>query len=86
MKRLLLVPLAALLLGTDPVTAARPTLDWRGYGRDPQHTAVATVAAQRPLRIRWQTPVDLAPQYWGDLLLIHYGSPSRRGGTPSSSP
>ncbi|MEO6710578.1 MAG: hypothetical protein ABI054_00630, partial [Planctomycetota bacterium] len=26
-------------------------------------------------QIHWQTPVDLLPQYSGNLLLIHYGSP-----------
>ena len=32
--------------------------------------------SQLPLSIRWQTPVDLDPQYSGDELLIHYGSPA----------
>lgn len=48
---------------------------WPGYARDAQHSAVAPVAAQSLTRIRWQTPVDLAPQYSGTSLLIHYGSP-----------
>ena len=55
--------------------AARPWGDWPGLGRDAQHSAVATVTGQRPLHVRWSTPVDLAPQYSGDSLLIHYGSP-----------
>jgi hypothetical protein len=55
--------------------SARPPRDWPGYGRDPQHSAVATVAGRRPLHVRWSTPVDLAPQYWGTSLLVHYGSP-----------
>ncbi len=48
---------------------------WGGYGRDAQHTAVSPVAAQGLGQIRWQTPVDLAPQYSGTELFIHYGSP-----------
>ncbi|MBY0460620.1 MAG: hypothetical protein K2V38_25160, partial [Gemmataceae bacterium] len=56
--------------GTMPATA------WRGYGGNPQHTAVSAVASQPLNVIRWQTPVDLNPQYVnGEYLLIHYGSP-----------
>ena len=65
----------ALLVGTLIVAsqvpwgthaAPRPRGDWPGLGHDPQHSAVAVVAGQRPLHVRWSTPVDLAPQYWGD--------------------
>ena len=48
---------------------------WQGYARDPQHTALSTVASQPLGSILWQTPVDLDPQYSGSDLLIHYGSP-----------
>jgi len=48
---------------------------WAGYAGDPQHTAVSAVGSQPLQTIAWQTPVDLAPQYSGSLLLIHYGSP-----------
>lgn len=48
---------------------------WLGYGGDARHTALAPVAAQPLSSIHWQTPVDLAPQYSGNDLLIHYGSP-----------
>ena len=48
---------------------------WGGYARDAQHTALSPVASQPLQQIAWQTPVDLAPQYNGELLLIHYGSP-----------
>jgi hypothetical protein len=48
---------------------------WAGYARTPQHDALADVAAQSLQRIKWQTPVDLMPQYVGSSLLIHYGSP-----------
>ncbi|MFO1077579.1 MAG: hypothetical protein U1E73_07620 [Planctomycetota bacterium] len=48
---------------------------WPGYGRNAQHTAEATTGTQPLNRILWQTPVDLQPQYTGNNLLIHYGSP-----------
>ncbi|MSV28102.1 MAG: hypothetical protein EXQ52_05075 [Bryobacterales bacterium] len=48
---------------------------WSGLGHDPQHTALSSVPAQPLNRIRWQTPVDLQPQYSGSSLLVHYGSP-----------
>ena len=50
-------------------------LPWSGHAHDPQHTAVSRVASQPLSRIKWQTPVDLAPQYSGTNLLVHYGSP-----------
>ena len=48
---------------------------WFGFGGDAQHSAIAGVATQPIARIVWRTPVDLAPQYRGTALLIHYGSP-----------
>jgi hypothetical protein len=48
---------------------------WSGYGHDPQHTAISSVAAQPLNRIKWQMPMDLNPQYSGSNLYIHYGSP-----------
>ncbi len=48
---------------------------WSSYAGNPQHTALSTVASQSLDTIRWQTPVDLNPQYSGNDLLIHYGSP-----------
>lgn len=49
---------------------------WSGYGHDPQHDAIASVASQPLDRILWQTPVDLDPQYdTNGELDIHYGSP-----------
>jgi subtilisin family serine protease len=57
-------------------TAAVDHNAWSGYARDAQHTALTTVASQPLQTIRWQTPVDLNPQYsGGSVLLIHYGSP-----------
>lgn len=49
---------------------------WQGYGKDWLHQAISSVAGQRPRTIVWSTPVDLKPQYSGDDLLIHYGSPA----------
>jgi hypothetical protein len=48
---------------------------WGTFAHDAQHTGDSAVAAQQLQAIRWQTQVDLAPQYSGDELLIHYGSP-----------
>lgn len=50
-------------------------LPWSGHGHDPQHTAVSQVTSQPLQQIRWQAPMDLQPQYNGELLLIHYASP-----------
>ena len=62
-----------------PSVAPAPGVDgpaWWGFGRDAQHTAVGEIATQDLNRIRWATPVDLAPQYRANgALLIHYGSP-----------
>jgi len=48
---------------------------WSGYARDAQHSALGALASQPFNQIRWFTPVDLAPQYSGSSLLIHYGTP-----------
>ncbi len=49
---------------------------WDGYAGNAQHTALSTVASQPLDAIRWETPVDLDPQFTaGGDLLIHYGSP-----------
>jgi len=48
---------------------------WQGYANDPQHTAQSRVPSQPLTRIVWQTPVDLQPQFDGEDLHIHYGSP-----------
>ena len=48
---------------------------WGSFAQNPQHTAVSPVRSQSLRRILWQTPVDLDPQYSGDELGIHYGSP-----------
>ena len=49
---------------------------WNSFGRDAQHIALTPTATQPLNQIRWQTPVDLQPQYYGGTyLLAHYGSP-----------
>ena len=49
---------------------------WWGFARNAQHSAIGEIAAQSLLRIYWQAPMDLAPQYSsGGALLTHYGSP-----------
>lgn len=56
--------------------AALPVSVWSGYGHDPQHSALSTVAAQALNRIHWSAPVDLDPQLTSGELFIHYGSPA----------
>jgi hypothetical protein len=46
---------------------------WSGFGGDAQHTAQSSIGSQALQSIKWQTPVDLNPQYSGGDLLIHYG-------------
>jgi hypothetical protein len=45
------------------------------YGHDAQHSGISTTVANSLGAISWQTPVDLNPQYSGNDLFIHYGSP-----------
>jgi hypothetical protein len=50
-------------------------MSWETFAKDAQHTALSLGGAQPLNKIHWQTPVDLAPQYSGGELFIHYGSP-----------
>src|ERR1700712_3422865 len=63
----------AVLSGVPVIASANPI--WSGYAGNAQHDAISTVASQSLQGIRWQTPVDLNPQFDGNDLLIHYGSP-----------
>ncbi|HVM62029.1 MAG TPA: hypothetical protein VMV72_14300 [Verrucomicrobiae bacterium] len=63
------------LLSPVDVSAQAISAAWCDYARDAQHSAVSAVPSDPLGYIRWQTPVDLDPQYSGDELLIHYGSP-----------
>jgi hypothetical protein len=58
------------LLSATPVPAA-----WAGYAANPQHTAISSAPSQNLKKLKWHTQVDLNPQFSGDELLIHYGSP-----------
>jgi hypothetical protein len=48
---------------------------WSGFAGNAQHTGLAAVQSQPLDNIRWQTPIDLQPQFSGNDLLIHYGEP-----------
>lgn len=48
---------------------------WAGTAGDFMHHATSPAPTQALQRVLWSRPVDLAPQYSGDTLLIHYGSP-----------
>src|SRR4051812_40966738 len=65
----------ALWLAAVSARAQSVAFPWSGHGHDPQHSGLSQVASQPLDRIRWQADVDLAPQYSGTTLYIHYGSP-----------
>jgi hypothetical protein len=46
-----------------------------GYAGNPQHTAVSSTAVDSLFRINWSTPVDQMPNFVGEDLYTHYGSP-----------
>ncbi len=48
---------------------------WSALGHDAQHSAISRFTADTMNRVVWHTPVDLDPQYSGNELFIHYGSP-----------
>ena len=56
-------------------TGGATSVGWSGVGRDNHHTALSPVASQPLGHIRWNTPVDLDPQFTESELLIHYGAP-----------
>src|SRR5437868_3504205 len=68
------------ILAIAHVALLRPQLihagqGWPVYAHDSQHSCLSSVTSQKPQLIRWSTPVDLNPQYNGNDLSIHYGSP-----------
>lgn len=69
----LVVPAAISSAQAKPVSPPAPA--WAGFAGNAQHTAVAPTSAQQLSRVRWHTPVDLAPDLSSGELLIHYGSP-----------
>ena len=70
-----ILPGLAALIGCAIVSSAQAQVVWQGYAKDAQHTAQSGVRSQALGTIVWQTPVDLQPQYQGNNLFIHYGSP-----------
>jgi hypothetical protein len=66
--------LVSLALATGLAPGIRAQV-WQGYARNAQHTAQSGIQSQSLDTIVWQTPVDLQPQYQGNDLFIHYGSP-----------
>jgi hypothetical protein len=71
----LLVPLGLSRQFATQVSTPTVKAHWPGYARNAQHEALWPTATQPLSKILWTTPVDLFPQYSGDYLLIHYGSP-----------
>jgi type IV secretory pathway protease TraF len=69
------LPAMLLLAAATLVSPERAQAAWSMHGGNAQHTAISTVPSQSLQQIHWQTPVDLNPQYSGDVLFIHYGSP-----------
>src|SRR5436309_2112697 len=61
-KRALSMLIPGILLALAAEAGAQ---GWLGYGSNPQHTALSPTSAQSLQAIRWQTPVDLNPQYNG---------------------
>src|SRR5579862_4404605 len=62
-----------LLAGLPPWVGAQAFSGYLAGG--PTHEALSSVASQNLDTILWSTPVDLDPQYSGNDLYIHYGSP-----------
>jgi len=71
----LCIYLLASLLAVPAALAQSIGIPWSNLGHDSQHTAISRFTANTMNRIKWQTPVDLDPQYSGTELFIHYGSP-----------
>jgi hypothetical protein len=74
MRRMAFGLLALVGAATKPSMGATPPA-WQGDAGNSQHSAASPVAGQGLARLHWKTPVDLAPQYDGGELLIHYASP-----------
>lgn len=64
-----------LLAATAVVAQTTKRYSWTGLGGNAQHSGTSLNASQNLTKIFWSKPVDLAPQYSGNDLLIHYGSP-----------
>jgi hypothetical protein len=53
---------------------------WRGYGGDPYHNAISTVAGQPVSKLHWKAALDGDRTYYGSVLFIHYASPAITAG------
>ena len=53
----------------------RSPVGWPTHGGNAAHTALSATKVQPLNRVVWSTPLDLVPQYNGDVLYAHYGSP-----------
>src|SRR5579872_4358762 len=71
-----LCAMAVLAVSSNRTAQIWRTQEWTGYGGNAQHTATSASLSAYPMtKILWSTPVDLAPQYSGSELLIHYAPP-----------
>ncbi len=74
----LTVILAATVYQFSPPHGQAATPDqipWASFAKNARHNAISQADSQPLNKIEWKTPVDLAPQYSGGELFIHYGSP-----------
>ena len=73
---------------TMAVTSGGPSFGgaWTQLGRDATHGSLSETGSQPLQRIRWQTPVDLAPQFSDNEILIHYGTPLVTAGNTAIVP
>lgn len=55
--------------------AYSPTRGWLAFGRTATHAATGSRPARALGHVAWSMPMDLDPQYLGNILYIHYGSP-----------
>lgn len=76
MRRILLIGSLVVIATSQASAQAGTSYIWRGYGGDPYHDAVSTVAASNLNSIHWSTSLDDARSYYGDEVLIHYASPA----------
>jgi len=67
--------IASIFCAAARCAAQSIAVPWGGYAHDAQHTGISAFSAQPLNQIHWQSPVDLIPQYSGNELLIHYGTP-----------
>lgn len=52
-----------------------PSTGWPTHAGGPTHSANSGTASQDMRRVLWSSALDLNPQYSGDVLFAHYGSP-----------